>query len=77
MKWIPSGSGIRETDVTATFEMDITQQGNQITIMLNLNPISWVTDHAYWQEYGITAAPQVGSRYRLYRNRFKLKLHGR
>ena len=31
--------------------MDITESGNQITIALNLNPISWVTDNAYWQEY--------------------------
>ncbi len=55
----PAGTGIRETDVTATFEMDITQQGNQISITLDLNPISWTTDPAYWQEYGIPAAPEI------------------
>ena len=55
----PAGTGIRESDVTANFEMDITQQGNQISITLNLNPISWVTDPAYMQEYGIPAAPEI------------------
>jgi hypothetical protein len=55
----PSGTGVRETDVTATFELDITQQGNQISITLDLNPTSWVTDQAYWQEYGIPAAPEI------------------
>ena len=55
----PAGTGIRESDVTATFEMDITQQGSQISITLNLNPISWTTDSAYMQEYGIPAAPEI------------------
>ncbi|MGA3059384.1 MAG: hypothetical protein ABSD92_03340 [Candidatus Bathyarchaeia archaeon] len=55
----PSGSGIRETDVTATFELDITQQGNQISVTLDLNPTSWTTDPAYTQEYGIPAAPEI------------------
>jgi hypothetical protein len=56
----PSDSSTRMNDITATFAMDITQQGSQITIILYLNPISWVTDNAYWQEYGITGVPPVG-----------------
>jgi hypothetical protein len=55
----PAGTGIRESDVTATFEMDITQSGNQIEISLYLNPTSWATDSAYEQEYGIPGAPPV------------------
>jgi hypothetical protein len=47
-------------DITATFAMDITQQGSQITIILYLNPTSWVTDNAYWQEYGFSGVPPVG-----------------
>jgi hypothetical protein len=53
------GTGIRQADVTGTFAMDITQQGNQIAVALYLNPISWVVDPAFWQEYGITGAPPV------------------
>jgi hypothetical protein len=54
------GTGIRQADVTGTFAMDITQNGNQITIALYLNPISWVADPAFLQEYGgITGAPPV------------------
>jgi hypothetical protein len=56
----PSDSSTRMNDVTATFAMDITQQGSQITIILNLNPISWVTDNAYWQEYQMSGVPPVG-----------------
>ena len=56
----PSGTGIRMSDVTATFAMDITQDGSQITIALYLNPISYVTDSAYNQEYGIPASPPIG-----------------
>ena len=55
------GSGVRQADVTATFTMDITQSGNQITIALYLNPISWVVDPAFTQMYGsdVTGAPPV------------------
>ena len=56
----PSDSTTRMNDVTSNFAMDITQQGNQITIILYLNPISWVTDNAYWQEYGFDGVPPVG-----------------
>ena len=56
----PSDSSTRMNDITATFAMDITQQGSQITIILYLNPISWVTDNAYWQEYRMSGVPPVG-----------------
>ena len=56
----PSDSTTRMNDITATFSMDITQSGNQITIVLNLNPTSWVTDNAYWQEFQLNGAPPVG-----------------
>jgi len=56
----PSDSSTRMNDITATFSLDITQQGSQITIILNLNPISWVTDNAYWQEYQMSGVPPVG-----------------
>ncbi|HUK85575.1 MAG TPA: hypothetical protein VLU95_06920 [Candidatus Acidoferrum sp.] len=56
----PSDSSTRMNDITATFAMDITQQGSQITIILYLNPSKWVTDNAYWQTYGISGVPPVG-----------------
>ena len=56
----PSDSSARMNDVTATFAMDITQQGSQITIILYLNPSEWVTDNTYWQTYGISGVPPVG-----------------
>ena len=57
----PFGTGIRQADVTGTFTMDITQQDNEITIALYLNPISWVVDPAFTQMYGsdVTGAPPV------------------
>lgn len=56
----PSDPTTRMDDVTATFAMDITQQGSQITIILYLNPISYTTDSAYWNEYGFGGVPPVG-----------------
>ena len=56
----PSDSNTRMNDVTATFSMDITQQGSQITIILNLNPTSWKTDNAYWQQYQMSGVPPAG-----------------
>ena len=55
------GTGIRQADVTATFTMEITQDDNQISIALYLNPISWVVDPAFTQMYGsdVTGAPPV------------------
>ncbi len=56
----PSDSSARMNDVTATFAMDITQQGSQITIILYFNPSKWVTDNTYWQTYGISGVPPAG-----------------
>ena len=56
----PSDPTTRMDDVTAKFAMDITQQGSQIRIILYLNPISWTTDSAYWNEYGFGGVPPVG-----------------
>ena len=55
----PTDPTLRMNDVTATFSMDITQQGSQITIILHLNMISYVVDPAYWNEYGF-GIPEVG-----------------
>ncbi len=55
----PSDPTTRMTDLTATFTMDITQQGSQIAITLYFNVISYTTDPAYMQEYGIPAVPPV------------------
>ncbi len=55
----PTDPTLRMNDITGTFSMDITQQGNQITIILNMNMISYVVDQAYWNEYGF-AIPEVG-----------------
>jgi hypothetical protein len=55
----PSDPNTRMTDITAKFAMDITQQGNQIDIALYLSPISYTTDSAYWNEFGIPAVPPV------------------
>ncbi len=55
----PTDPSLRMNDITATFSLDITQQGNQITIILHMNMISYVVDQAYWNEYGF-AIPEVG-----------------
>ena len=56
----PSDPTTRMNDITATFAMDITQQGSQITIILSMNIISYITDTAYWNEYGFGGVPPVG-----------------
>ena len=56
----PSDPSTRMNDITATFAMEITQQDSQITIILHLTPISWVTDDTYWQEYQISGVPPAG-----------------
>jgi hypothetical protein len=56
----PSDPSTRMNDITATFAMEITQQDSQITIILHLNPISWVTDDTYWQEYQMSGVPPAG-----------------
>ena len=55
----PSDPSTRMNDITTKFAMDITQQGSQITIILHLKPISYVTDNAYWQEYGFAGVPPI------------------
>jgi hypothetical protein len=55
----PSDPNTRMDDVTCKFSMVITQQDNQITIILHFNSISWVTDDAYWQEYGFAGVPPI------------------
>ncbi|MBE3115985.1 hypothetical protein IMZ68_02150, partial [Candidatus Bathyarchaeota archaeon] len=55
----PTDPNLRMNDITTKFAMDITQQGNQITIVLHLKPISYVTDNAYWQEYGFGGVPPI------------------
>jgi len=49
-----------EDDITATFQCDITQQGSQISIVLYSYPTSWITDNAYYQEYGPGIPPASG-----------------
>ena len=56
----PSDSTTRMNDITATFTMVITQQGSQISIVLNMYPTSWTTDSAYLQAYGMSGVPPVG-----------------
>ena len=55
----PTDPTLRMNDVTATFTMEITQQGDQISITLSANMISYRVDQAYWDEYGF-AIPEVG-----------------
>jgi hypothetical protein len=56
----PTDPTTRMNDITATFAMDITQQGSQITIILSMNIISYKTDTAYWNEYGFGVPPVGG-----------------
>ena len=56
----PSDSSTRMNDITATFELIITQQGSQIDIILNTYPTTWVTDQAYWNEYQMSGVPPAG-----------------
>ena len=56
----PSDSSTRMNDITATFTMDITQQGSQIDIILSSNIVSYRTDSAYYNEYGFDGVPEAG-----------------
>jgi hypothetical protein len=51
---------IRMNDVSVTYSMIITQNGNSISIVLNINELSSVTDPAYLNEYGYGGVPIVG-----------------
>jgi hypothetical protein len=46
-------------DITATFKMDITQQGNAISIVFYSYPTSWKTNAAYWDMYSMNGVPPV------------------
>jgi hypothetical protein len=56
----PSDSSTRMNDVTATFRMEITQQGSQIDIILSSNIINYHTDSAYYNAYGFEGVPEAG-----------------
>ena len=56
----PSDPNTRMNDVSVTYTMIITQSGNSINIVLNVEESSWVTDSAYWNEYGMSGVPPVG-----------------
>ena len=56
----PSDSSTRMNDITATFKMEITQQGNQIVIILSSNPTIWKTDSTYWETYQLNGVPPAG-----------------
>ena len=55
----PSDSTMRMDDITATFKMDINQQGNAISIVFYTYPTSWKTNAAYWDMYGMNGVPPV------------------
>ena len=55
----PSDATMRMDDITATFQMDITQQGSQISIVFYTYPTSWTTNAAYWNMYGMSGVPPV------------------
>ena len=53
-------STMRMNDVNVTYTMIITQSGNSISIVLNIDELSSVTDPAYLNEYGYGGVPIVG-----------------
>jgi hypothetical protein len=55
----PSDPTLRMDDITATFQMDITQQGSQIQIVFYTYSTSWRTDPAYYNEWGMNGVPPV------------------
>ena len=55
----PSDGATRMDDITATFKMEITQQGSDISIVFYTYPTSWKTDSAYWDMYGMSGVPPV------------------
>ena len=55
----PSDSTMRMDDITATFKMEINQQGNAISIVFYTYPTSWKTNAAYWDMYGMNGVPPV------------------
>jgi hypothetical protein len=55
----PSDGTKRMDDITATFQMDITQRGSDIQIVFYTYASSWKTDPAYWNEWGMNGVPPV------------------
>jgi hypothetical protein len=55
----PTDPTLPMNDITTRFSMDITQQDAQIDIVLHMVPISYVTDSAYWAEYGFGGVPPI------------------
>jgi hypothetical protein len=55
----PSDGNMRMDDITATYQMDITQTASQIQIVFYTFPSSYKTDAAYWNEYGMQGVPPV------------------
>ncbi len=51
---------MRMNDVSVTYTMIITQSGNSLSIVLNVDELSSVTDPAYLNEYGYGGVPIVG-----------------
>jgi hypothetical protein len=51
---------MRMNDVKVTYSMIITQSGNSISIVMNIDELSSVTDPAYLNEYGYGGVPVVG-----------------
>lgn len=51
---------LRMNDVQVTYSMIITQSGNSLNIVLNINELSSTTDQAYLNEYGYAGVPIVG-----------------
>jgi hypothetical protein len=56
----PSDPTTRMNDANVTYGMQITQSGSSINIILNINVVSYSTDPAYWNEYGMAGVPMVG-----------------
>lgn len=56
----PSDPTTRMNDANVTYSMQITQSGSSISIILNINVVSYSTDPAYWNIYGMVGVPMVG-----------------
>ncbi len=56
----PTDPTTRMNDVKVTYSMVITQSGNSINVVLNVYESSWVTDSAYYDNYGMSGVPPVG-----------------
>ncbi len=57
----PSDPATRMNDANVIYSIQITQSGSSINIILNINVLSYSTDPTYWNEYGMSGVPMVGS----------------